>query len=107
MDARYITIKDFDMNQGDGINVSLWLSGCEHKCPGCYSPHTWDFNQGELFTPKTIDFIINLLKKDNIHKNLSILGGEPLCPENVEGVINLCKQIREVYPEKSRRRNCS
>ena len=58
MDARYIAIKDFDMNQGDGINVSLWMQGCEHKCKGCYSPHTWDFNTGNLFTVNTIDYII-------------------------------------------------
>ena len=98
MDARYLSIKDFDMNQGDGINVSLWLSGCEHKCPGCYSPHTWDFNQGELFTPKTIDFIINLLKKDNIHKNLSILGGETLSPNKLGPLLALVTKVKKEVP---------
>ena len=66
MDARYIAIKDFDMNQGDGINVSLWMQGCEHKCEGCYSPHTWDFNKGHVFTDNTINFIVELLSKDGI-----------------------------------------
>ena len=99
MDARYITIKDFDMNQGDGINVSLWFSGCEHKCPGCYSQHTWDFNQGELFTNKTIDFIIHLLKKDGIHKNLSILGGETLSPNKIGPITELVKRVKRELPD--------
>ena len=98
MDARYIAIKDFDMNQGDGINVSLWFSGCEHRCPGCYSPHTWDFNQGELFTDKTIDFIIHLLSKDGIHKNLSILGGETLSPNKLNPVMKLVTKVKKELP---------
>ena len=99
MDARYITIKDFDMNQGDGINVSLWMQGCEHKCEGCYSPHTWDFNSGHIFTANTIDFIIDLLSKDGIHKNLSILGGETLSPNKIGPLTELEKKKKKELPD--------
>ena len=99
MDARYITIKDFDMNQGDGINVSLWMQGCEHKCEGCYSPHTWDFNSGHIFTANTIDFIINLLSKDGIHKNLAILGGETLSPNKIGPLTELVTRVKKELPD--------
>ena len=99
MDARYITIKDFDMNQGDGINVSLWMQGCEHKCEGCYSPHTWDFNSGHIFTANTIDFIIDLLSKDGIHKNLSILGGETLSPNKIGPLTELVTRVKKELPD--------
>lgn len=99
MDARYITIKDFDMNQGDGINVSLWMQGCEHKCDGCYSPHTWDFNQGHILTTNTIEFIINLLSKDGIHKNLSILGGETLSPNKIGPLTELVTRVKKELPD--------
>ena len=99
MDARYIAIKDFDMNQGDGINVSLWMQGCEHKCKGCYSPHTWDFNMGNLFTSNTIDYIVELLSKDGIHKNLSILGGETLSPNKIGPLTVLVTKVKNVLPD--------
>ena len=99
MVARYITIKDFDMNQGDGINVSLWMQGCEHKCEGCYSPHTWGFNSGHVFTANTIGFIINLLSKDGIHKNLSILGGETLSPNKIEPLTELVTRVKKELPD--------
>ena len=99
MVARYITIKDFDMNQGDGINVSLWMQGCEHKCEGCYSPHTWDFNSGHVFTANTIGFIINLLSKDGIHKNLSILGGETLSPNKIGPLTELVTRVKKELPD--------
>ena len=99
MDARYIAIKDFDMNQGDGINVSLWMQGCEHKCEGCYSPHTWDFNSGHIFTANTIDFIIDLLSKDGIHKNLSILGGETLSPNKIGPLTELVTRVKKELPD--------
>ena len=99
MDARYIAIKDFDMNQGDGINVSIWMQGCEHKWEGCYSPHTWDFNSGHIFTSNTIDFIIDLLSKDGIHKNLSILGGETLSPNKIGPLTELVTRVKKELPD--------
>lgn len=100
MIARYNTIKDFDMHQGDGINVSLWMQGCEHRCKGCYSPQTWDFNVGYEFTDETIDEIIHLLSKDKgIHKNLSILGGETLSPNKINILTKLVKKVKDILPK--------
>ena len=98
MNVRYNSIKDFDIQQGDGVNVSLWFQGCEHKCEGCFSPHTWDFNKGELFTQDTIDYIINLLTKDKINKNLSILGGETLSANKLDMLQSLLEQVRATVP---------
>lgn len=97
---RIAKIKDNDIANGLGISMSVWTQGCPHKCEGCFNKSTWDFNSGKEFTKEDLEYIINNINKDGVERNLSILGGEPLCPENVEGVINLCKQIREVYPEK-------
>jgi anaerobic ribonucleoside-triphosphate reductase activating protein len=97
--ARYNTIKDFDMHQGDGINVSLWMQGCEHRCKGCYSPQTWDFNTGYVFTDDTIEEIIHLLSKDEgIHKNLSILGGETLSPNKIPYITKLVQEVKSKLP---------
>lgn len=97
--ARYNTIKDFDMHQGDGINVSLWMQGCEHRCKGCYSPQTWDFNTGYVFTEDTIEEIIHLLSKDEgIHKNLSILGGETLSPNKIPYITKLVQEVKSKLP---------
>ena len=97
---RIAKIKDNDIANGLGISMSVWTQGCPHHCKGCFNIETWDFNGGKEFTKEDLEYIINNINKDGVERNLSILGGEPLCPENVEGVINLCKQIREVYPEK-------
>lgn len=97
--CRYNSIKDFDINQSEGISVSLWMQGCEHHCEGCYNKDTWDFNKGYEFTYETIDKIINLLTKDNIHKNLSILGGESLSPNKIEMITYLVKKVKEVNCE--------
>ena len=97
---RIAKIKDNDIANGLGISMSVWTQGCPHHCKGCFNVETWDFNSGKEFTKEDLEYIINNINKDGVERNLSILGGEPLCPENVEGVINLCKQIREVYPEK-------
>ena len=97
---RIAKIKDNDIANGLGISMSVWTQGCPHHCKGCFNVETWDFNGGKEFTKEDLEYIINNINKDGVERNLSILGGEPLCPENVEGVINLCKQIREVYPEK-------
>ena len=97
---RIAKIKDNDIANGLGISMSVWTQGCPHHCKGCFNVETWDFNSGKEFTKEDLEYIINNINKDGVERNLSILGGEPLCPENVEGVINLCKQIREVYPKK-------
>lgn len=96
LNCKFNAIKDFDINQSEGISVSLWLQGCEHKCEGCFSPHTWDFNQGEDFTEETIEFIIHLLTKDEIHKNLSVLGGETLSTNKLGMLEKLLKRVKEI-----------
>lgn len=91
---RYNSIKDFDIKQGDGINVSLWTQGCSHRCKGCHNPETWDFKGGKPFTLETASSIIDLLTKDKIHKNLSILGGEPLEKVNFKQLADLIAWVK-------------
>lgn len=91
---RYNSIKDFDMKQGDGINVSLWVQGCSHRCEGCHNQETWNFNGGKPFTHENVWQIVELLKKDEIHKNLSILGGEPLEPSNYKSLAVLITYVK-------------
>lgn len=97
---RFSKIKDNDIANGEGIVMSLWTQGCPHHCKGCFNKDTWDFNGGKEFTEEDKDYILQNIDKNNIKRNLSILGGEPLCPENVQGVIEFCKVFKEKYPEK-------
>lgn len=88
---KYATIKPFDVANGPGIRTSLFVSGCKHACKGCFNEDIWDFDKGQEFTDETIDSIIELLKRDFI-KGLSLLGGEPLDPQNQEWVCKLVKK---------------
>ena len=97
---RISKIKDNDIANGEGISMSVWTQGCPHHCKGCFNMETWNYDGGREFSTSDLSYIIDNINKDNINRNLSILGGEPLCPENVLGVINLCKEIREKYPDK-------
>ena len=91
---RYAGIKENDIVDGEGVCVSFWLQGCCHRCDGCHNPDTWGINGG-LELPNTyIDDIIKLLSKNGIHRNLSILGGEPCLPSNVSIVLPLLKKVR-------------
>ena len=97
---RFIKIKDNDIANGVGITMSLWTQGCPHHCKGCFNMETWDFNKGKEFTELDLKYIFDNINKNDIHRDLSILGGEPLCPQNIEGVINLCKEFKKIYPNK-------
>lgn len=97
---RYTKIKDNDVANGIGITMSLWTQGCPHHCPGCFNQETWDFQGGEEFTRKNLEYILENIDKNNVRRNLAILGGEPLCPENVEGVLDLCKEFKRIYPDR-------
>lgn len=97
---KFIKIKDNDIANGVGITMSLWTQGCPHHCKGCFNVETWDFNKGKEFTKSDLKYIFDNINKNNIDRDLSILGGEPLCPQNIEGVINLCKEFKKVYPNK-------
>ena len=96
----YADIKRYDVANGPGVRVSVFVSGCTHRCPGCFNKEAWDFNFGKPFTQETIDYIIDLLKPD-FYKGITFLGGEPLEHVNQQGLLPLARKIREVYPEKS------
>lgn len=96
----YATIKNCDIANGPGVRVSLFVSGCTHRCPGCFNAVAWDFDYGEPFTQKTIDYIQKLLEPAHI-KGLTLLGGEPFEPENQPAILELLRQVKEKYPDKS------
>lgn len=96
----YAEIKNCDIANGPGVRVSLFVSGCTHHCPGCFNAEAWDFDYGQPFTQQTIDRILELLKPGYI-RGLTLLGGEPFEPENQGAVVELLRQIKEKYPEKS------
>ena len=94
---RYARIKNYDIANGSGVRVSLFVSGCLRHCPGCFSPETWDFDYGDKFTPETEEQIIDSLKPDYI-AGLSILGGEPL--ESKAELLPFLKKVKEAYKDK-------
>ena len=96
---RYNTIRKMDISNGPGVRVSVFMQGCEFHCPECFNKETWDFEGGNEFTDETIDEILNLCSKSHI-KGLSILGGEPMHPKNIEGTEKLAKAFKERFPEK-------
>ena len=96
----YAIIKNCDIANGPGVRVSLFVSGCTHRCPGCFNEIAWDFNYGQPFTQKTIDDIIAMLKPAHI-KGLTLLGGEPFEPQNQPAVLELLRQVRAELPGKS------
>lgn len=95
----YSVIKNCDIANGEGVRVSLFVSGCNHHCPGCFNKETWDFNYGKHFTNETIMEIIEMLKPDYIN-GLTILGGEPLDPKNIVEVYRLIMSVRHTYSDK-------
>ncbi len=97
---RYNLIREMDISNGPGIRVSIFTQGCHFHCKNCFNKETWDFKGGKEFTTNTIDKILNLSEKDYI-KGLSILGGEPMHPENIVGTTKLAKVFKEKYPNKS------
>lgn len=96
----YGTIKQTDIANGEGVRVSLFVSGCTHCCPGCFNYVTWDFNYGEPFTEETEDEILSLLSRNYID-GLSLLGGEPMEPCNQRCLVNLVDRFKEKYPNKT------
>ncbi len=96
----YATIKNCDIANGPGVRVSLFVSGCTHHCKGCFNEIAWDFNYGEPFTQQTIDEILEMLRPGYI-KGITLLGGEPFEPQNQPALVELLRQIKATYPEKS------
>lgn len=95
----YGEIKKCDIANGEGVRVSLFVSGCTHHCPGCFNQDTWDFAYGEEYTEDTEQEIIEALKPDYIN-GLSLLGGEPFEPRNQEILVKLLRKVKNLYPEK-------
>lgn len=96
----YAEIKYCDIANGVGARTSLFVSGCRHHCKGCFNEVAWDFGYGGSFDEKVVDAIIDSLRPDYI-AGLSILGGEPLEPENQEDVLRLLERVNDEYPEKT------
>ena len=97
---RYAAIKENDIVDGVGISVSFWCQGCPFHCKGCHNEHTWDFDGGiEEDKYALMDRVVELIGKNGVERNLSILGGEPLCDPNKYFVSDLIRKVREAYPE--------
>ena len=96
----YANIKDCDIANGPGVRVTLFVSGCTHHCKGCFNQEAWDFDYGEPFTQDTIDRILQMLKPSYV-KGLTLLGGEPFEPQNQGPIVELLRQIKAAYPQKS------
>ena len=96
---RYAGLNKNDFVNGEGVSVSLFTQGCPHHCPGCFNPETWAFDGGiEIEENVLIAQVIAALDANGIHRNLSILGGEPLCPENMPFVIKLIDEVLLYHP---------
>ena len=96
----YATIKSRDIANGPGVRVSLFVSGCTHRCPGCFNQEAWDFGYGQPFDQSVIDRILSDLAPGYI-TGLTLLGGEPFEPQNQGPILELLRQVKAKYPEKS------
>lgn len=96
----YSAIKNYDIANGLGVRVTLFVSGCTHHCEGCFNEETWSFSSGKPFTKETEDEIIKLLSPDYI-KGLTLLGGEPMEKVNQAALYPFVKRVKETYPDKN------
>ena len=97
---RYNKIRKMDISDGPGVRVSVFMQGCVFNCKNCFNPETHDFNGGKEFTDETIEHILDLCDKEFI-AGLSILGGEPMHPKNIEGTTKLAVAFKEKFPNKT------
>ena len=96
----YATIKPRDIANGPGVRVSLFVSGCRHKCKNCFNKEAWDFSYGKPFGADTVEEILKALEPDYV-SGFSLLGGEPFEPENTFELALLLKKIKSQFPQKS------
>lgn len=96
----YAAIKKNDIANGPGVRVSLFVSGCRHHCRNCFNREAWDFSYGQPFTQETVDELLTALSPSYV-AGLSLLGGEPLEPENQEALLSLVRRFRERFPYKN------
>ncbi len=97
---RYNKIRKMDVSNGPGVRVSIFMQGCAFHCKNCFNPETWDFKAGNEFTGDTIEKVLSLADKEYV-AGLSILGGEPMHPKNIEGTTMLAKRFKERFPNKT------
>lgn len=95
---KYAGLMENDFSDGCGVCVSLWTQGCPHHCSGCHNPETWDFDGGYDVPDDIRGKIIKAISANNITRNFSILGGEPLCEQNLDFVLNIITAVRTAYP---------
>ena len=95
----YAEIKYFDVANGPGIRVSLFVSGCPHACPGCFNEIAWNYEYGEKYTEEVEEKILKAVSKAEI-QGLSLLGGEPLYPANLHALLPLLRKVKERLPKK-------
>ena len=96
----YGNIKKLDIANGDGVRVSLFVSGCRNRCEGCFQPETWNFEYGQPFTSETEELILKALEPSYV-EGLTLLGGEPFEPENQRELVKLLRRIRREKPGKN------
>lgn len=97
---RYNKVRKMDIANGPGVRVSIFMQGCSFNCKNCFNPETHDFAGGKPFTDKIISEILELCEQDYI-EGLSILGGEPMHPKNIDGTLKLAKAFKEKFPNKT------
>lgn len=95
----YGQIKNCDIANGEGVRVTLFVSGCTNHCDQCFQPETWDFSYGKPFTAETEEELLRLLAPDYI-TGLTLLGGEPFEPQNQRALLPFVRRVRETYPQK-------
>ena len=96
----YGEIKNCDIANGEGVRVTLFVSGCTNHCKNCFQPQTWDFCYGRPFTAETEDYLLSLLSPGYIN-GLTLLGGEPFEPENQRSLLPFLRRVRRMYPGKT------
>lgn len=97
---RYNKIRKMDISNGKGVRVSIFMQGCTFNCKNCFNPETHDFEGGNEFTDETIEKVLKLCESEHID-GLSVLGGEPMHPKNIEGTTKLAKAFKEKFPNKN------
>ena len=96
----YGEIKNCDIANGEGVRVTLFVSGCTNRCPGWFQPQTWDFSYGQPFTEKTEETILSMLAPSYVN-GLTLLGGDPFEPCNQRALLPFLRRVRAMYPEKN------
>lgn len=96
---KYAGLMENDFTDGSGVCVSLWTQGCPHHCSGCHNSETWDFDGGYEVPDDIRGRIIKAISANGITRNFSILGGEPLCEQNLDMVLNIITSVRIAYPK--------